>query len=248
MFFSTFVLSVKNKGNLFRRKHEFNNRELEHSKKHSLDVLKNLENEDFANGFDFSNLGMDNSKFWQKFNEHFKNQNQQMKKHFAKMQKKLKQKIKKQTKKAKQEANQIQQKAKQNEKQILKAALIAKNAAKLNQTTEEPETKTVIYTDEAGNKVIEKRSHHSKKFHTKHGFGVTSSTSTSINSTSPGGSAVSINSGGDGVVIVNGRVIPMKGDGALLRKNVLPMREFERFFGKMQGPMDESNVLMNPFG
>lgn len=245
---SVLVTAIWAKGHPLRRNNQLDQRLLENSKKNSLDVLKNLENQDFAEGFDFSNLGLNNSDFWKKFNEHFKSQNHKMRKHFAKMRKQLKKNLKKETKQIKDEAKKVKQHAKQDKKAILKAAQLARDSPKSANTVEGPETKTVVYTDKAGNKVIEKSSHSSKKFHTKHGFGVASSTSTTINSMSPGDSTLSINSGGNGVMIVNGRVIPMPGTGAVTRSGKRPLRDFEKFFGNMRDPFDRSNVLMNPFG
>lgn len=217
------------------------------SRKHSLDVLKNLENEDFMKDFDKSDLNFENDSFWKDFDKKFEAQNQQMQKRLDHMQKRLQNRIKRHAnraaRRARRRARRARRRRRRIQKRLKKLQKIQKKAEKnvaskgTVTTSEGPETKTVVFTDKNGNKVIEKSSHSSKKIKTKNGFTISSSTNSSINTVSPRSSFFSINSGGNGVMVANGKVVKF---GEKNRPSSKQKRndagDFERFFGKMNSP------------
>jgi predicted PilT family ATPase len=99
-----------------------------------------------------------------------------------------------------------------------------------------PKSKTIIYTDKNGNKVIEKTSHSTKRTRTKNGVTITSSSGSSINTVSPGGSFMSVNSGGNGIVITGNHVFSLKPHQHSRNNFANHVGNFERFYGPMYNP------------
>ena len=220
--------------------------------RNSLDILKGLENDDFMGGFGGADLGFDNKNFWKSFNNEFTGQNMNMRNHINRIQNnmnrmksRLRQNISNEKNNVKNQIAREQDDMRDEFSAIQNHIRNIRRKRRNRRRGHHPTSKTIIYTDKNGNKIIQKSSHDSNNFRTKNGVEYISSDSSSINTVSPGGSMISINSGGNGIMVSGNKVIEIPSKKSNQQNLSTNVNDFQRFYGPLS--VGGSSVTQSPF-